>query len=190
MPSGLYIDLKDGGPAMQITAGLRCPSYCGYTSGHGFKYTIPGYVSGATALFAPHVTAGIYPNGSTSLIPDMDILTSVSQSGNTLTFTAWSNYKMDGAIYPGTVWQILPASQSGNRGLYISDSTDFTAITDAATVGQCVYRGRVTFTGSWSPPSTSYTRQSYMVFAKWSASGVVVEYDGKVVRALAERNGA
>ncbi|CCJ88172.1 hypothetical protein BN132_100 [Cronobacter turicensis 564] len=28
------------------------------------------------------------------------------------------------------------------------------------------------------------------MFAKWSANGVVVEYDGSVVRAVAERNGA
>ncbi|EOC1326637.1 DUF6453 family protein [Cronobacter turicensis] len=191
MPSGLYIDLNDGGPAMTITAGLRCPSYCGYASGSGNQYAIPGYVTGASAVFAPHVTAGIYLGGSTSLIPDMDVLTGVSQSGNVLTFSAWSNYKMsNGKIYPGTVWQILPASQSGNRGLYISDSTDFTLITDGAAVGQCVYRGRVTFNGSWSPPATGYTRQSYAVFARWSASGVVVEYDGNVVRAVAERNGA
>ncbi|ELY2768844.1 hypothetical protein SMC44_004426 [Cronobacter malonaticus] len=191
MPSGLYIDLNDGGPAMTITAGLRCPSYCGYASGSGNQYAIPGYVAGASAVFAPHVTAGIYLGGSTSLIPDMDVLTGVSQSGNVLTFSAWSNYKMsNGKIYPGTVWQILPANQSGNRGLYISDSTDFTIITDGAAVGQCVYRGRVTFNGSWSPPPTGYTRQSYAVFARWSASGVVVEYDGNVVRAVAERNGA
>ncbi|EKK7713507.1 hypothetical protein PO816_000347 [Cronobacter dublinensis] len=190
MPRGLYIDMNDGGPAMAITAGLRCPSYCGYSGGSGNQYSIPGYVTGATAVFAPHVTTGIYFGGGTSLIPDMDVLTGVSQSGGVLTFTSWSNYNMSGKIYPGTVWQILPPSQSGNRGLYISDSTDFTAITDGATVGQCVYRGRVTFTGSWSPPQTGYTRQSYAVFAKWSASGVVVEYDGNVIRAIAERNGA
>ncbi|EOC1568771.1 hypothetical protein ACI1AR_004224 [Cronobacter dublinensis] len=189
MPGGLYIDLNDGGPAMAITAGLRCPSYCGYSSGSGNQYSVPGYIPGATVVFAPYVTAGIYFGGSTSLIPDMDVLTGVSQNANVLTFTAWSNYKMSGKIYPGTVWQILPASQSGNRGLYIADSTDFTVITDGATVGQCIYRGRITFTGAWAPPSTGYTRQSYAVFARWDAGGVVVEYDGNVIRAVAERNG-
>ncbi|MEP8782034.1 DUF6453 family protein, partial [Enterobacter ludwigii] len=27
MPSGLLIDLNDGGKPMEITAGLRCPTY-------------------------------------------------------------------------------------------------------------------------------------------------------------------
>ncbi|WP_272887968.1 DUF6453 family protein, partial [Cronobacter sakazakii] len=33
MPSGLLIDLNDGGPVMEITAGLRCPSWCGTVGG-------------------------------------------------------------------------------------------------------------------------------------------------------------
>jgi hypothetical protein len=28
MPKGLRITYDDGGPAMEITAGLRCPSFC------------------------------------------------------------------------------------------------------------------------------------------------------------------
>ncbi|UYE93680.1 hypothetical protein EEPDABAO_00089 [Klebsiella phage mfs] len=32
MASGLLIDLNDGNPVMQITAGMRCPSFCNLVS--------------------------------------------------------------------------------------------------------------------------------------------------------------
>lgn len=193
MPSGLLIDLRDGGPAMEITAGLRCPSYCGYSAGsngYGSTIPIPGYVSDSVAVFSPHVTANIVPGG-TVLVPDIDVMTGVTQSGSNLVFSFWSNYNAKSITYKGNIWQIFPASQSSNVGLYISDSTDFTTISNGSIVGQCIYRGRVTINGSWSPPSVAgFNRQSYAVFGKWSEAGVVVEYDGNVIRAVQERNGA
>jgi hypothetical protein len=59
MPTGLLIELNDGGKRMEITAGLRCPSLDSFDSGYQkAKYAdIAGYVSGAQVLFIPHATA-------------------------------------------------------------------------------------------------------------------------------------
>jgi hypothetical protein len=59
MPTGLLIELNDGGKRMEITAGLRCPSFgANFDSGYQkAKYAdIAGYVSGQV-LFIPHATA-------------------------------------------------------------------------------------------------------------------------------------
>ncbi|MEH5097543.1 DUF6453 family protein [Atlantibacter hermannii] len=181
MPRGLLIDLRDGGPAMQITAGLRCPSFCGLVNGNGTVYNAPGYVPGSALVYAPHQTTVIYPNG-TSLIPAVGCLQAAAQNGGSMQISSWWSVPgFSNILWPGTMWQILPASQSGNRGLLISDSTDFTAITDASVVGQCVWRGRVTIAGRWTLPDTGWNRATYVVFAKWSADGIVVEYDGNQI---------
>ncbi|WP_420173261.1 DUF6453 family protein, partial [Enterobacter kobei] len=60
MPTGLLIELNDGGKRMEITAGLRCPSFgASFDSGYQkAKYAdISGYVSGSQVLFIPHATA-------------------------------------------------------------------------------------------------------------------------------------
>jgi hypothetical protein len=44
--------------------------------------------------------------------------------------------------------------------------------------GYCVWRGTITFTGSWATPTTNISRDRYMVFAKWSADNVTIEFDG------------
>ena len=49
MPSGLYINLNDGGPVMEITAGLRCPAFANQlsTQWDNNTYDINGYVPGS-----------------------------------------------------------------------------------------------------------------------------------------------
>ncbi|PUY11028.1 DUF6453 family protein [Cronobacter sakazakii] len=190
MPSGLLIDLNDGGPVMEITAGLRCPSWCGTVGGSGNIYNAPGYVAGAALVYAPYETARIY-DGGTSLVPTVGCLSGATQNGGSMIISSWYSVKgYNDILWPGTMWQIMPASQSGHTGLFISDSTDFTTITNGSIVGQCAWRGRVTFTGSWTPPDTGFARGTYLIFGKWSADGVTVEYDGTRVIATLERNGA
>jgi hypothetical protein len=57
MPSGLRIDLNDGGPVMEITAGMRCPSFCQQVSSAWDvnQYTIANYVAGSQIVVLPGI---------------------------------------------------------------------------------------------------------------------------------------
>lgn len=176
---------------MEITAGLRCPSYS-LSIGDAWdvnQYALPNYVPGSQVVIMPK--SCVYSlNRGTNLIASIAVLDSITVSGNTVTQNVWWSDNWGRAkSFPSTVWQILPASSG--RGVLIQDSTDFMAITDNTMVGQCVWRGTVTVNGSWSPPDIpGLTRDQYLVFAKWSAPGVVIDYDGTTIRALAERDGS
>lgn len=188
MPQGLLIDLNDGGARMEITAGLRCPSF-GMVIPEQWdvnQYQIPDYVSGSQVVLMPRNTVFMLYRG-TNLIPTIGMLSGYSVSGSVITLnTWWSDNWGRLRSFNSAVWQILPASQ-GN-GLLIQDSTDFLSITDATMVGSCVWRGTVTFTGSWSTPLTGVSQDQYLVFAKWSADGVTVEFDGLRITAYQEND--
>lgn len=190
MPQGLLIDLNDGGPAMGITAGLRCPSY-GMSIADAWdvnSYTLPNYVAGSQIVMMPKISV-FSMNRGTNLVASIAVLDSITVSGGTVTQNVWWSDNWGRAkSFPATVWQILPTSSG--RGLLIQNSSDFTAITDNTMVGQCVWRGTVTVNGAWTTPAiTGLSRDQYLVFAKWSAAGVVIDYDGATIRALTERDG-
>lgn len=179
MPSGLLIDLNDGGKPMEITAGLRCPSFGGAIVGGVGKVntvSVSGYVSGSNILFIP----------SETVISDIGIfkLDSVTISGASITQN-WSGASTSGLPTPqrvafsGTLWQILPVSQGSNVGLLVQSSTDFTAITTAANVGVCIYAARVTVgTSGWTTPAIAgYDRNKYLVCCKWD-SPYTLDYNG------------
>jgi hypothetical protein len=187
MPQGLYIDLNDGRPPMAITAGMRCPSYCmTTTTSNANPVSVSGYKSGSQVLFIPRQSVFSYFDSGGGLMPRIDILNSVTFSGGSMTHRMWSNRKYNETerVFPGSVWQIFPVS-SGNRGMLIQNSTDFTTITDGTVVGQCVYAAEITVNGSWNTPTISgFNRERYFVFARWNASGVVVDFDGFTIRVL------
>ena len=189
MPKGLRLTYDDGGPAMEITAGLRCPSFCQNVSdaGSGNQFTINQRVDGSQIVLIPRNTVDRFWVG-TNLIPTIVMLDSFTVNGNTITMNNW---RSDGLGSPRTfassIWQILPASSG--RGLLIKDSTDFLSITDATMSGYCVWRGTVTFTGSWATPTTNLSRDRYMVFAKWSADNVTIEFDGSNIIATMDHAG-
>ncbi|MBS6741258.1 MAG: hypothetical protein KH310_24745 [Enterobacteriaceae bacterium] len=190
MPSGLRIDLNDGGPVMEITAGMRCPSFCQQVSSAWDvnQYTIANYVAGSQIVVLPRNTVfSMYRD--TALIPTIGMFSGYSVSGNTITLnTWWSDNWQRVRTFDSTFWQILPAASG--QGLFIQDSSDFLAITDATMVGSCVWRGTITFNGSWSTPTTVAPREKYLVFASWSADGVVIEFDGYTITATQELDGA
>ncbi|KLG03051.1 hypothetical protein YA49_21800 [Enterobacter cloacae subsp. cloacae] len=179
MPSGLLIDLNDGGKPMEITAGLRCPTYGGAISGgigNVNTATVEGYVAGSNVIFIPTQT----------VISDEGIfkLDSVTISGANVTQN-WSGNSNPGfpnpqrVAFSGTLWQILPVSQNSNVGLLVQNSTDFTAITTASRVGYCIYKARVTVgTSGWVTPTIAgFDRSKYLVCCKWS-SPYTLDYDG------------
>ena len=189
MASGLLIDLNDGNPAMRITAGMRCPSFCNLVNNAWDQkvVNIDGYVPGSQVIVIPRDPVSIQNRG-TNLVPTIGMQSGYSQNGSQLTFSTWwsDNWGRD-RLYDLTICQIFPTS--GGRGLLISDSTDFTTIPDATRAGFCVWAGTVTFTGQWRTPDTGYDRNKYMVFGRWSADGVTVEYDGNNIYARNETNG-
>ncbi|HAT7512194.1 TPA: hypothetical protein JAV90_004994, partial [Enterobacter asburiae] len=164
MPKGLRITYDDGGPAMEITAGLRCPSFCQNVSEAWDvnQYTINQRIDGSQIVVIPRNT--VYKlNRGTNLIPTIGMFDGYTVSGNTITMnTWWSDNWNQKKTFDASIWQILPASSG--RGLLIKDSTDFLSITDATMSGYCVWRGTVTFTGSWATPTTNISRDRYMVF--------------------------
>lgn len=192
MPSGLLIDLNDGGKAMEITAGLRCPSYGGsFDSGYQKnKYAdIAGYVSGSQVV--PILSQTAYLDSGL-----MHRMTSLTISGARVTqnnrMRAQDINERDSTYtFPGTVWQIFPIGQKANNGLLISNSTDFTSITTATQSGQCIYMATVSVgTGGWAIPTISgYDRSKYVVFAKWN-SGNVLDFDGSTIRFYSPPSGA
>lgn len=189
MPSGLRIDLNDGGPVMEITAGMRCPSFCQQVAAAWDvnQYTIANYVPGSQVVVLPRNTVFSMYRGA-SLIPTIGMFSGYSVSGSTITLnTWWSDNWGRARTFDSTFWQILPAASG--QGLLIQDSSDFLSITDATMVGSCIWRGTITFTGSWSTPTTGISRDQYLVFANWSADGVVVEFDGYTITATRELDG-
>lgn len=189
MPKGLRITYADGGPAMEITAGLRCPSFCQNVSEAWDvnQYTINQRVDGSQIVVIPRNT--VYKlNRGTNLIPTIGMLDGFTVSGNTITMnTWWSDNWNQKKTFDASIWQILPASSG--RGLLIKDSTDFLSITDATMSGYCIWRGTITFTGSWATPTTNISRDRYMVFAKWSADNVTIEFDGSNILATIDHAG-
>ncbi|WP_256380164.1 DUF6453 family protein [Cedecea sp. FDAARGOS_727] len=126
MPRGLLIDLNDGSPRMEITAGLRCPSFSGETQNQGGINTLAvRKTPGSTMLMLPRTTtfASIAP---TQLIPEISMLTGFTDNQNgTITQSWWSsNPKRGPALGSSMYVEVLPISQFGNRGLLISESTE------------------------------------------------------------------
>ncbi|WP_239692870.1 DUF6453 family protein, partial [Citrobacter sp. 50677481] len=68
-------------------------------------------------------------------------------------------------------FEILPAT-TYNEGLLVSNSTDFTAISNQAKLMTCAYVGTVTVNGSMALPVTG------IPFGKWNNNNVSVGFDG------------
>ncbi|WFY42624.1 DUF6453 family protein [Enterobacter ludwigii] len=169
---------------MEITAGLRCPSFGGsFDTGYQKeKYVdIAGYVSGSQVLFIPHATAYV----DSGLWHKMN---SITISGGRVTqnsrMQALGISERDSTYtFPGSVWQIFPTGQRNGVGLLIGDSTDFLAITNATQSGQCIWKGTVNVpTAGWAVPAIAgYDKSKYIVFGRCN-SGNTIDFDGNTVR--------
>ncbi|NIG74936.1 hypothetical protein F3J34_15185 [Klebsiella sp. Ap-873] len=177
MPRGLLIDLNDGSPRMEITAGLRCPSFSG---SNGDQIQTGGVVGvtktpGSTMVMLPVTTTYAYPD-SISPIPSIGMMTGYADNGNgTITQSWWhSNPRLAQRLTAGAAnyVEILAISQSGNRGLLISESTDFTFISSATQFMGCVWYGNFTVNGSTPLPASG------IPFASWDSPDVSIAFDG------------
>ena len=184
MPTGLRIDYNDGSKVMEITAGLRCPSFGGrFPNGYGLnKYVdISGYVAGSQVVVMPYETVRL----ETGLLHKLNSVTvsgaRVTQNAVMKTFD--TGERASTYTFPGSVWQIFPVGQKSGFGLFISESTDFTAITNATQSGQCIWQGTVSVPlGGWAVPTISgYNKNNYVVFGRCN-SGNTIDFDGTTIR--------
>lgn len=178
MGRGLYINLNDGRRPLEITARLRCPSRAAaFAGGAGFtSAVIGGLVPGSIPFFIPTQAAAYSEPVGTAIIGSIHWLRGCSFSGNVMIHDSRNGDSAENRMFAGDVWQFLPPSNpSGNRGLLIQDSTDFSIISDTSTIASLVWNGELTINGE------AYLPADGIVFAKWNhGSASLMRYNGKL----------
>lgn len=179
MAEGILIDYNDGRPPMVITAGLRAPSYAtsfsGYGQGVNYMTVSAALNPGSDLIVVPTkpVHVDVFVDNQTNVVAAVS-MTSLSRIGD-------SGFTINGASFPsvygrfpnwsGVVMEILPIGIY-NHGLFVSNSTDFTAISNTSRLMTCAYSGRVTVNGSMPLPVGG------IPFGKWDNPNVSVGFDG------------
>lgn len=179
MPEGIYINYNDGRPAMQITSGLRALSFCANFNQRcqsDQTLTINTTLTQASEVFViptkPVEIIEVYDQGL--VVPSPFYISSISRNGNSGVILRGGNpFGYTGKLpqWAGSIMEVLPAS-TYNTGLYVSNSTDFTAISNNAKLMTCQYAGTVTVNGSMRLPVSG------IPFARWNANGISVGFDG------------
>ncbi|RCX01877.1 MULTISPECIES: DUF6453 family protein [Kosakonia] len=179
MPSGLYINYNDGRPAMEITANLRCPSFCRNVGSAGSTTeVISEYIPGSQLIYIPSRAAAYSPPSGTAIIGTVSYLRNVTFNGALMTHDSVDN----NGIWAGQVWQLLPVnSPSGNRGLLIANSTDFSVISDVTRIMTCIWHGNITINGQAAAPTSG------VLFAKWNHPTASITLENGVLYARESR---
>lgn len=179
MGAGILIDYNDGRPVMEITAGLRAPSYCTSfnqraQSNKTLTINTP-LTSGSqviVALTRPVEVVEVFDQ--TLVIPDPFYVTSVTRNGNSgITLRGEDAYGAYSGLpqWAGVIMEVLPVG-SHNAGLLVANATDFTAISNVAKLMTCRYAKRVRVNGSMALPVSG------VPFARWDDGNVSVGFDG------------
>ncbi|EBM9948490.1 hypothetical protein T029_20035 [Salmonella enterica subsp. enterica serovar Give] len=177
MPEGILIDYNDGRPAMAITAGLRAPSYCGATSGQhgvgdGTGYDVPVTMTTGSEL----VTIASRPVKIQNFTnpPNIYYMSSITRNGNssvTINFEKKGYRNGELVDFDATFLEILPAV-TYNEGLFVSNSTDFTAISNQSRLMTCAWNGKLTVNGNATLPVSG------IPFGRWDNPDISVSFDG------------
>lgn len=184
MGQGLYIDLNDGRPAMEITSGLRAPSYCGSFGSipagtTSYTFTMPTCFPGGSDGFffslKPATIKEVYPTTNVCWISNVTKLNSTQWKVD-FGYANGPGWEGDTVLVSGLFFEIGYPSNSG-AGLYIRDSTDFTTITTNSNLLCCTYAGNITFTGTYNLPSGTM-----VAFGRWDDPNVVVERSGNTIK--------
>lgn len=179
MGAGILIDYNDGRPRMEITAGLRAPSYCtsfNQRAQSNKTLTINTPLTAGSqvivALTRPVEVIEVFDQ--TLVIPDPFYVTSVTRNGNSgITLRGDDAYGAYSGLpqWAGVIMEVLPVGLR-NAGLLVADSTDFTAISNVAKLMTCRYAKRVRVNGSMALPVSG------VPFARWDDGNVSVGFDG------------
>lgn len=179
MGAGILIDYNDGRPRMEITAGLRAPSFCTsfYQRCQSDKtLTIntpltPGSEL-VVALTSPVEVMEVFDQ--TLALPSPFYVTSIQRNGDGgITLRGEDAYNAYSGLptWGGVIMEVLPVG-SRNAGLLVANSTDFTAISNVARLMTCQYAQRVHVNGSMPLPVGG------VPFARWDDGNVSVGFDG------------
>lgn len=179
MGAGILIEYNDGRPRMEITAGLRAPSFCTNfnqrcQSDKTLTVNTPLTPGSQLIVVLTNPVEVVEVFDQTLVIPDPMFVTSISRNGDggiTLhgadALGAYSGLP----TWVGTIMEVLPVG-SRNAGLLVANSTDFTAISNVARLMTCRYAQRVHVNGSMPLPVGG------VPFARWDDPNVSVGFDG------------
>ena len=179
MGAGILIEYNDGRPRMEITAGLRAPSFCTNfnqrcQSDKTLTVNTPLTPGSQLIVVLTNPVEVVEVFDQTLVIPDPMFVTSISRNGDggiTLhgadALGAYSGLP----TWAGTIMEVLPVG-SRNAGLLVANSTDFTAISNVARLMTCRYAQRVHVNGSMPLPVGG------VPFARWDDPNVSVGFDG------------
>lgn len=180
MPQGILIDLNDGRPAMQITAGLRAPAVTGAIQADGFASSNSYWDFGLT--MTPGSTAFCLPSQAVyvddfDFIPEVYFLNGFSKVNDSTGRISIGNFNGSPnrlLRFYGNCFEILPAS-TGNQGMLVENSTDFTAIPNNARLMSAAYVGGLQVNGAASLPISG------IPFGMWDNPNVSLESDGSTI---------
>lgn len=180
MPQGILIDLNDGRPPMQITAGLRAPAFSGVIQANGFASSNSYWDFGLT--MTPGSTAFCLPTQAVYVddfgtIPEVYFLNGFSKVNDYTGRISIGNFNGSSGrllIFYGNCFEILPAS-TGNQGILVENSTDFSAIPNNARLMSAAYVGGLQVNGAASLPVSG------IPFGMWDNPNVSLESDGSTI---------
>lgn len=180
MPQGILIDLNDGRPPMQITAGLRAPAFSGaiqadrFPSSNSYWDFGLNMTPGSTAFCLPSKAVYVDEFGT---IPEVYFLSGFSKVNDSTGRISVGNFNGSPnrlLTFYGNCFEILPAS-TGNQGILVENSTDFSAIPNNARLMSAEYVGGLQVNGAASLPVSG------IPFGMWDNPNVSLESDGTTI---------
>lgn len=180
MGYGLLIDYNDGQKPLEITSGLRMPSWCAQVGmGNVHQGNTIGVTRTPGSQLACIINDPIFTNDfdqSAWPLPGIYTWTGFNDNGGTVSFNMMSIHGngLKGWWWPAcTVYEVQPATDRvSGFGLLVADSTDFTAVTDNSRAYSCVWSGDVHINGNWVMPVDG------IPFARWSSPNTTLAFDG------------
>jgi hypothetical protein len=177
MAEGIYIAPEGDWPALNLTANVRVPQFCGLMAlpVNGAWQGIPGYVSGAQA-FAMISDVGKFITSMTR--PTYRNYTSYVQvSGGSIRAVPGPGSRGDflGEGHSALVFQALPAS-GANYGLQLIDSTNLLEISNVGMNMRPIYKWAGMVNGVWDAPVVPgfNNRENYVLFVRCVGTGVAI----------------
>lgn len=199
---GIKVIPGDNGPAIELTAGVRCASWLANNTMQRINtndnkttqtFKITPY-PGAFVFTIPTVTAGAGAPMPPNLLTMGWTVSSISTSATAVSCRMDGNYQVKHWPNPFPTlrtYQVLPAETQGfkgkgvgdkvdsNWGIKLTNSTNFTNLSSSALVGQCIWKGKVTVSkNGWSAPRiTGYSPSQYLIFAHWDNANAFLDFN-------------
>lgn len=181
MGNGILIDLNDGRPAMEITAGLRAPAVTGSINTNGLSTPANSWDFGLS--MSPGSTAFCLPTKAVhvdayDVIPEVYYMNGFQKVNDGVGRITLSNFNgANGRIidFGGNCFEILPASPSSSPGILVENSTDFLAISSNSRLMSAAWVGGIQVNGAASLPVSG------IPFGKWDNPNVSLESDGSTI---------